>query len=780
MIYETIQLAGLLHDIGVFFQRGNISNLNSLQYSEISARLIKSFSKQLSKICDSELLKNLILNQYEDTDFSQEAIPKNKINLTYLISRADRYSSSELEQDTVEIYNYKKRPMDAVFCHLEIGKKVPQRMQYSLAEYRPENGFPREIISHTEGEINKILTDFSLEFKNIVSNIKSFECFYNQLYSLLLKYTWCIPYNTREKIADISLFDHLKTTSAIATCLYQYHNFCNDYSIPSIIDDQTFKFRLLVGDLSGIQSYIFSGANVGAGGVAKRLRARSFILSMLSELISYQIIKSFNLTVANILMASGGKFYILLPNTKESVSRLEKLQQKLDKYLLQEFKGEIALNLAHQELNGNDFCQFGSAVSRLSKKLAVKKKMPFANVMYSQEEWKEGQFIFHAEDTKGLGICKGCEKEFAIQQVEDKVYGPACLRDLKIGQKLPRIKSFALTDGEADIKISGSYGIRLYDNVPSNTDLDIVILNDNKIDPNVSMTNRYMANYVPNNQGITKSFDEICQNSSGVKKLAYFKADVDNLGGLFAFGFKGGLESGQNKDYDSISRVTTFSRMLDLFFSGRVNQLVSNEFTNCYIVFSGGDDLLVVGPWDEIIEFSLKIYQEFRKFVAYNDNITISAGIGLAKSKTPVVKAVQVAEDLLEEAKEKVLRGNKTGRNQVSIFDRTLSWHDFSAAVQEGKRLAKWITEGKLNRSDIWKLKRYDQMFQDFWQNHRVEGLKYQALLAYDIGRKRKENKDCQEVTRWQECLFSITNPSLINLGVITDYALCATRGGNI
>ena len=41
-----------------------------------------------------------------------------------------------------------------------------------------------------------------------------------QLYYLLEKYLWCVPAQTTNYIPDISLFDHAKTTAAIALCLY--------------------------------------------------------------------------------------------------------------------------------------------------------------------------------------------------------------------------------------------------------------------------------------------------------------------------------------------------------------------------------------------------------------------------------------------------------------------------------------------------------------------------------------------------------------------------------
>lgn len=119
---------------------------------------------------------------------------------------------------------------------------------------------------------------------------------------------------------------------------------------------------------------------------------------------------------------------------------------------------------------------------------------------------------------------------------------------------------------------------------------------------------KFMANYIPlagegncvNCAGCEESvkprdgeplyFDCIANKSGGKKLLGYLKADVDNLGSLFAYGLGDDLQ-----DRNSISRLATLSRMLDLFFSGRIEQLLSIEYTDCYSVFSGGDDLLIIG-----------------------------------------------------------------------------------------------------------------------------------------------------------------------------------------
>ncbi|MFZ5942938.1 MAG: type III-A CRISPR-associated protein Cas10/Csm1 [Bacillota bacterium] len=781
MVYETLVLSGLLHDIGKFLQKGSFGALNTKgKHPEVSSVFIKAFANEINKICDVKLLEILVMKHHESISFPEELrvqfAPEDLRPFAYLVSRADNYSSSERGEQEEKYQDFRKKPLDSIFSRLSIDKPIPQSLQYKTLVYSPENAFPIALERQYENDINFLLKSFGEEFKTIASDANSFDSFYNQLFSLLQKYTWCIPSNSQEKIADISLFDHLKTTSAITACLYQYHESINDFSINNITNDNASKFLLLVGDISGIQNYIFSGSQIGAGAVAKRLRARSFFLSMLSELVTHHILLSFNLPIANNLMASGGKFYILLPNLTEVKERLGKIQRSISNYLLKEYRGELGLNIVWKEMSGKDFENFGSILNNISKKLAAKKKMPFAGIINDKNNWIEEEFIINTEIKQEPVLCKGCGKEFAEQIIEDREYGKHCMKDLEIGRLLPRVKCIEFTfNQKSDIQFLDGTGLNLNSLIPEKKIINkTFILNDNKIYSNVAAVTKYICNYVPTEEGQTISFDQLIEKGKGIKRLAYLKADVDNLGSLFAFGLKNDIQN--EKNHDSISRITTFSRMLDVFFSGRINELLYLQYQNCYTVYSGGDDLLLIGPWNEIIDLSLNINDEFKKFVGFNENITLSAGISMAKNRTPIVNAVDEAEKLLELSKEKVLKGRKAGRNQVSIFNNTLSWSDFEKVVKESKMLSSWVELGLLNRSDLWKLKNYHSLFSEFLYNSRVEGLKYKALLAYDIGRKKKAGFENKEVVEWLEGLFEITNPILIYLDVIVSYVLFSVR----
>lgn len=105
----------------------------------------------------------------------------------------------------------------------------------------------------------------------------------------------------------------------------------------------------------------------------------------------------------------------------------------------------------------------------------------------------------------------------------------------------------------------------------------------------------------------------------GFKRLGILRMDVDNLGRIFQEGF------GENRS--SFSRYAALSRSFDWFFKGYINTLWKGHFSNStYIVYSGGDDLFLVGRWNDCIAFAELIRTEFRKYVCENPILRFPAG----------------------------------------------------------------------------------------------------------------------------------------------------------
>ena len=97
---------------------------------------------------------------------------------------------------------------------------------------------------------------------------------------------------------------------------------------------------------------------------------------------------------------------------------------------------------------------------------------------------------------------------------------------------------------------------------------------------------------------------------------------------------------------------------MSLFFKFFINQ-IAEEFA-VSIIYSGGDDVFAIGAWDDVIEFTVALREEFLYLT--NEKLTLSAGIGMYHEKTPInILARQTGE--LEEA------AKNSGKDAICLFD---------------------------------------------------------------------------------------------------------------
>lgn len=331
--YQSVMLAALLHDMGKFMQRAEV------ELSDISRGMETTLCPMYEGRSSHKhvLWTDHFFENYASfpLGFNKSVVGKlSAIHhkpdsaLAEIITIADRLSSG-MDRNTDETDEgmgkdaYKRLRLRSIFESVMLDSPVSKDVvnRYEL-RHLEELGvaFPvrQDILKPVEGELlvteyKRLWDGFEKDVKGI--NSDDFAAFFSAMLQALKKYTWCIPSSTVD-FPDISLYDHLKTTAAIAGCLYLYH--APDLNEKAIRDMDTAKFKLLVGDMSGIQKYIFNISHIGAGGSAKRLRARSFTVSVMAEIVTHKFMREFGLTESNILMASGGKFYILLPKLSDT------------------------------------------------------------------------------------------------------------------------------------------------------------------------------------------------------------------------------------------------------------------------------------------------------------------------------------------------------------------------------------------------------------------------------------------------------------------------------
>ena len=174
-------------------------------------------------------------------------------------------------------------------------------------------------------------------------------------------------------------------------------------------------------------------------------------------------------------------------------------------------------------------------------------------------------------------------------------------------------------------------------------------------------TNLYMGDYVSE-----KETALLAEKSEGIRRVAVCRADVDNLGRAFIEGFvrKGAESAVERYRYQTLSRTAAFSRQMSMFFKYHINSILAREDKavkplelsgggeggrNLLIVYSGGDDVFIVGGWDDVVGAACDIEAAFSKYT--EGALSISAGIGIFGEKFPIYRAAALTGELEEASK---------------------------------------------------------------------------------------------------------------------------------
>lgn len=646
---------------------------------------------------------------------------------------------------------------------------------------------------------NSLWDEFNSEFE-LIQNKTDF----NTLLALLKKYASTMPSAAYKSKSDISLYDHSKTTAALAVSRYLF-NCDGDVKLTQTNDLNC--YLAIEGDISGIQKFIFkiSSPQEAQSGMSKRLRGRSLYLTLLCDAIATHIAEELELCEANILFCGGGRFTIIGPNTKTAKEKLAEIKSKLNKFFIDEFNAELYLALVSIECCGDDLDKFGQITQKLSNKLNEDKKHKFSDnlddVFNFDEEIKYddlcsvcGMPYDCKSDEKTCDMCESHEKlgqnsvnaKYMIKCIDisedvfnnDNYKGIYIIRPIKIGYY------FIKNDSKLVDTINGLSKKCKQVEVIKLNDTNFLNLANYEFNDNVSFSFSFMGNTVPNlgrfadnHKYMPLYFEHLAKISNGANKLGVLKMDVDNLGLIFSEGLK--------KSYDEnlgISRVSALSSQLDMFFSGFVNNIASEfkvyskvfdedkfdkkeleiqndneeikesvfvyklkygcelsddeadklkdyEIPTIHINYSGGDDLLVLGPYDDIIKFAQELRNTFKIWTASNPSINLSGGINIVSPKFPIGKAAITSEEYLDAAK-------SCGRDKITLFGEVVNWDTkdlfkgFDELFDFAVKLEDYCTDNRLSKGIVYSMLH-------LWQNN----YKNQGLLS-------NENKWDEDVHR--------------------------------
>ncbi|MBQ6218760.1 MAG: type III-A CRISPR-associated protein Cas10/Csm1 [Methanosphaera sp.] len=780
--YDDLVLAGLLHDIGKFYQRADSSQPPLYKNDKTDYGYSGAHSKWSSQFIidyfgkDNEI-NNLVLYHHK------KSLYKNDENLINIITKADSSSAYEREKSDEEQDAYNE-PLISIFSEVELNDIQTKKHYMNLVPLNLDNYDLLYPIKEkpSMNNYNRLWEDFKNEFVKI-KNLNDI----TTILSILKKYTTTVPSAIYKSEPDVSLYDHLKTTAAIATARYNYLLQHKKITKTSDIKE---NYIVINCSISGIQKFIYkiNSPSNAQRGMAKRLRGRSFYLSLLMDTISQYMIKKLNLTECNIIFSSGGKFTILADNSHKTLQTITEIQDKINRLLINWFNAELYFSMVYTTCTDGDFKDFGKITSKLAQLTNVDKNTKFINqldtIFKTEDDVRYDNICSVCGNLTEKNICQVCEEhqklgtrlanaEYMIRYYSNKKdkSTDTYFKDLSIGYKfldnavniVKIIKELSNTCEHVDVlKINDTNFLDLTSKIQSN---------------NVSFSFKFIGNNIPSYDNTNITFEEIASKSHGANRLSVAKMDVDNLGLIFAKGL----------DNASISRVSSLSLYLDIFFAGIINKLA--EKYDIYITYSGGDDLLVIGAYDKIIEFSMRLKEEFKNYTCNHDAITISSGISIVRSKFPISKAIHYADDNLEKSK-------TLGKNKITLFNQTVKWntqdklnnhinekiYGLDRIMEFSNEMEKYVQDKRLSKGFIYSLSMlYNQYFEEINVLNEVEyekkyslavkNKKYIPLFKY----KLRTLKSDKELFKFADEEFS-KNCYMPWIKIIQNWVLLRTR----
>lgn len=687
-ITEGMQLkyAALLHDFGKFQQRsmlGPKQKHETLTWNIINTHIPPALGDSIAWMFSDE----------------EVAADERHADLKTLVEMGDWLSASERKLRAKS----SKEETALINIFSLVAEEPSEKTYLPVAKLSPELQFPsenknanysKELVKEFYGELDRIRPLFDEDER----------AYFNTLLTTMERFFSFVPSSYYYDEPYISLYTHSKISAAITLALY--HEIGGDpkkiSELGTALKDLFKKskelqgmnrnatkdelallphaalkkeyFTLVKGDLSGIQDFIFSLP--ASWHALKFMRGKSLFIKLFNQISPEWIARNIGLPKTNVIYASGGNFYLLIP-----ISKFGALRETVDNINLALFKlfgTSLYLSVSSTNLAPLEFHRLyaGEKWGELSAKNGDKLSK-YARLL------DETQLLKSRLPTGEL--CEACGMEGAVEVEDGHYLCPSCQAILQLSD----IGRRSVSGGKLELGC-GLFGTIFGKSFPkvfsvNSIEYPYVLLPKHlPMDKDGSpLTTDKMAS--ASGKSFGEKYGHPCLGGDCTSNLVgILKMDVDSLGKIF--------REGLNVDYRTFSSMYQLSRSISLFFEMYIGEIIQNNSLfskTIYVIYAGGDDLLVFGSWDSIVLLAEEIREKFREYTQ-NPRITISAGISLAGGKFPARRSVEIAEEYLEKSKSwrPLNAKGERPKDSITLFDRSMVFSDFKEVIDGGDYLS--------------------------------------------------------------------------------------------
>lgn len=633
---------------------------------------------------------------------------------------------------------------------------------------------------------NNELLKLWVKIKENVNNLKQedIRVLAENILNILFRFAVTVP--SSAKCQDVSLYDQARIAASFAVCLYELQE---SRETPS-----DGELRLIGGDFSGIQKYIYQIVSKYA---SKNLKGRSFYLNILSDAVVRTLLSDLSLYRANIVYNSGGCFYLLAPNTSKTKEVLDKSIRNIEQKIFEAHGTQLYVAIDSIALTVEEAAHHNGKreLSKIWQELFLlrdgKKSSRYAEGL---KENYDKFFTPQEVDGTKRDVITGedfvSEKD-ALKFKEGGYISKTNQSQINIGAALMTADVLAVSDRHLDFfeayehkvkayiepaELGKVYYLLKYTDIEDNIDmvhrqggaLTLIMLNGENLKTDYIIDDYLTYNicslqFYGGNRFNGKTYEEMCDNDN-FSRLGVLRMDVDNLGSIF--------QEGIPKEKASLSRYAALSRSFDYFFSGYLNIICQEEGREqtSFIVYSGGDDVFIVGSWDTTIDIAKQIQSDFHRYTCNNPAFSISGGIAILGAKYPIIAGAEESAEEEENSKGHECRNSK--KDSISFFSMPMNWKkEFLAVEQLKEEMTEMLGRRELPKSFLSKI--MESATNAGFKEHKVSNFKVYWLLAYDLKRMKDRYKKQQYATSFLDrCVNEIchSNGLLGGKEVETDY----------